>query len=248
MTQNQTEQEKQFLPIAPEEVKVLLDSAIKSKAKLMVWTPGQKISITTKVERFTESQGEYYITIDKDEDGARFEWQLKDYGLDECLFSLNLPTDVLFLKGQWKRPDKSFVHFRLHMPVFKIQRRRNIRLPVTDNLVTKATIHIQKNDPNPIKAQIVNVSEGGLGLIVDDEDSFKKLPVGQKFDQVEFVLVNIQIYSPGEVRYGQEISGTAKLKKQYRVGLQFNGLNPELQDKIAKFVFEESSKFIGRIG
>lgn len=248
MTQGSPEQDKQFVDVKPEEINGLLQSAINTKAKLMIWTPGQKISITTTLDRFTNSQGEYYITIDKNAEAGRFEWQLKDFGLEECLFSLSLPTDVLFLKGQWKRPDKNAVHFRLHLPIFKIQRRRNIRLPVTDTHVTKANIQLVRGDDQPIKAQITNISEGGLGLIVEDESDFNKLYVGKKFDLVEFVLINMSIHASGEVRYGQEIQANAKVKKKFRIGIQFSNLDPDLQDKIAKFVFEESSKFIGRIG
>lgn len=237
--------ENKFVETKPEEGKILLQSGIPTNARLMIWTEGQKFSFTSRIHRVSAANGALMIAVPK-EGGEDFEEKLRKAGVEECLFSLNLPTDVVFFRGQLRPGDESALNFKVSPPVYKVQRRRNLRLPVSADRGSKVRIQLSASDSQPIEADLMNVSEGGVGVLVQDEAIYARLPQGKRLAIVSFTLDGHAYQATGEVRYAGVISG-AKTKKQYRIGIQFVSIDRASSDRLANFVFEESSKYLGRM-
>lgn len=236
--------ENKFVETKPEEGKVLLQSAIPTNGRLMIWTEGQRFSFTSRIHRVMAANGALMIAVPKE--GSDFEAKLRQAGVEECLFSLNLPTDVVFFRGQLRPGDESALNFKVSPPVYKVQRRRNLRLPVSEGRASSVRIQLSASDAKPIEASLMNVSEGGVGVLVQDESVYARLPQGKRLAIVSFTLDGHDYQATGEVRYAGVISG-AKVKKQYRIGIQFVSIDRASSDRLANFVFEESSKYLGRI-
>lgn len=241
--------ENHFVEVSPEDARVLLQAGIPTRGRLLAWTEGQKHSFQSRIQDVQVAAGAFVIAVPKELTGNAFESSVRQSGIDEILFSLNLPTDVLFFKGELRPSNDSILNFRVKNPVYKVQRRRNLRLPLTSDRASKAKIQLSAADSQPILAEILNVSEGGIGILVVDETDQKRLPAGKKLEVIEFTIDRFVYRASGEVKHVQEIpvKGPTGGRKKLKVGIQFTKIDPAASTRLANFVFEESSKFFGRI-
>lgn len=240
------DKENKFVEVRREDTVDLFQAAIRPASKLMIWTEGQKYSFHGRIQRVNEAAGSVFLSVPKEIGGFAFESSLLQFEIEDCLFTLNLPTDVLFFKGKLKRSDESALNFKVNLPIFKIQRRRNLRLPVSGDRYSKVRIQLSASDSQPIEAEFLNVSEGGVGVLVQNAAVFARLPLGKQLAIVSFTIDGNRYDATGEVRYGEEIGSTLQ-KRKYKVGIQFVKIDRAQSDRLSHFVFEESAKFFGRL-
>ncbi len=236
---------KNFNPLSNPDARVQLEAAASQQTRIMIWTEGQKISFNSKLQKFTEAAQTFLISASAEGGGSEFERTLRTYGITECLFSLHMPTDILFFKGEIKRSDHLYLNFKIHAPVYKLQRRLSLRLPVSPDKASKVKIHLSADDQQPIEVDLLNVSEGGIAVLFGNEATFKILVGGKKLAKVSFELSGITVQGSGEVRHTTELLGSRK-DARYRVGIQFTKIDPKLKDQLIRFVLEQSSRYFGR--
>ncbi len=234
-----------FEQIKPEESRKLLQGAILGKDKLKIWTTNQTHSIQTRVSSTLDSAMNFFITIPAENNELEFISQIKSAHIDELFFTLTLPTDVLFFKGELKKTDKLGFNFKVIEPVFKVQRRTAYRLPIPEMQKLFCEFDLSEGDEAHFKLRIFDLSAGGLGLFVSDSIAATLLNPETKIKNLKFKIRNIEFNLLGEIRYRKEIP-LSKVSKAYRVGLKFLNLSPSQDSFLTGFVFEESLKFSGR--
>lgn len=236
--------EAPFEAAKPEETVALLQSAVARKSKLQCWSPGQKHSYTSRIVKVNEAAGTVAVSISKEFPGGdEFEAALGREAIEEILFSLHLPTDIIFFKGEIRRGETGFFTARVKVPVFKIQRREALRLPIS--AASPRSVSITSDLGVNYRADLVNISEGGIGISMANKSEFDALSSIKTVIGVSFEVNTIQINTQAMVRHGFE-AGSSMIKKAYRLGLAFKDMEPKMKDRLSQLVFEESAKFLGR--
>jgi len=242
-TPAQSNSNQAFDPVRPQDLEVMLQSAIPTKARLQVWTSGQKFQFVSRVTKVLESHGLHFISVSKEEGGVKFEKDVTSAGITDFLFTLNLPTEVLFFKGEMRKGETANMNFKVEK-VFKVQRRTSLRLPLSASQTTVCTMHLI--DDAVVFGAPINISDGGMGVYLDAESDFTLLSSVKKIKRLEVVVNGIIIHTEAEVRHSQVLQQTLN-KVTYKIGIQFLKLDPKIQDRLRNYIFEESSKFLGRI-
>ena len=238
------EESEKFTTVKPEEVKALLQNAIATRGKLFVWTSGQKYRLHTRIVHCFESGSFMYFAVNYDPDEAAFEKSLKSDDIQECLFNLTLPTDIVFFKGEIKKSDRGFLNFKVSLPVYKVQRRRNLRMPVT-KMNLSVTLKVPESTA-ACRGKTLDLSEGGMAFALEDESQAALFEPGSVVTEVLFALGTRTFRCEGEIRYRKEIA-SSKVKKIFKFGLQFKGLTKDEREIINGWVLEECSGFFGRL-
>lgn len=237
---------KNFTPLSSPEARTLLEGAVSQQSRIMIWTEGQKISFNSRLQKFVEAAQTFMVSANAEGGGVEFERTLRTYGITECLFSLHLPTDILFFKGEIRRSDHMYLNFKVHAPVYKLQRRLSLRLPVSAGKASKVQIQLSADDQQPIEVDLLNISDGGIAVLFGEESTFKTLVGGKKLARVSFEISGISVNGSAEVRHTTELPGSRK-DARYRTGIQFTRIDAKLKDQLIRFVLEESSRYFGRV-
>jgi hypothetical protein len=189
-----------------------------------------------------DTSGLISISISKEtEGGSLFEENVLRDSPDEVLFSLHLPTDVVFFKGEARRGDSEFFTVRVKTPVFKVQRREALRLPVPDAPEVALTLQ----DGRRFKAVLVNISEGGVGVSFKSREHSDAVLASTDPVLLAFSVYGMTLAEKGSVRHGSELSSSFTAKT-YRIGFSFLELDPKNRTQLSQLVLEESSKYLGR--
>ena len=238
------EESEKFTAAKPDEVKALLQNAIATRGKLFIWTSGQKYRLHTRIVHSFESGEFMYFAVNYDLDEAVFEKNLKSDEIQECLFNLTLPTDIVFFKGEIKKSDRGFLNFKVALPVYKVQRRHSLRMPVT-----QMNLSISLTAPNTsivCRGKTLDLSGGGMAFALEDETQAALFAPGSIVSEVLFALGARTFRCEGEIRYHKEIA-SSKVKKIFKFGLRFKGLTKDEKEIINGWVLEECSGFFGRL-
>lgn len=234
--------ETPFEAAKDEETVPLLQSAVLRNAKLQCWSPGQKYSYTSRIIRVNEASGIVLISISKEEPGGDvFEKGLYAEGISEVMFSLHLPTDVIFFKGEIRLGDAAYLNARIKTPVFKVQRRVALRLPIQGN----SPVMLREPNGRSIRVSLINLSEGGLGVGLRSKPDFDLLATVNVPVPVQFEAFGIPIVAEAVIRHRTEI-GSSVTAKLFRLGMEFTTIDSKLQTRLSQLVYEESSKYLGR--
>ncbi len=244
MAEKESPLDSPFEPAKPEETLALLQSAISRKSRLQCWSAGQKLSYTSRIVKVHETNGLVSISVSKEfPGGEEFEAALIHEALEEILFSLHLPTDIIFFKAEPRRGETGYFNARVKPPIFKVQRRQTLRLPISPDKASAVVIRLDSD--HTIGAELLNLSEGGVGIAVRDQKDHDLLTKATKPFSILFDVFGVRIECQATARHGSQ-AGSTMVKKSFRVGVAFEGMDPKMKTRLSQLVFEESSKFIGR--
>lgn len=190
-----------------------------------------------------ETAGLISISVSKEFPGGEaFESGLHRDSMDEVLFSLHLPTDVIFFKGELRKGDSTYFNARIKDALYKVQRREALRLPVPG----ARTVLMEPAVGAGYSAELQNISEGGIGVVFRVKSEFEAVAAVKDPVKLTFTAFGLAVTAVAAVRHGSEV-GTTLAKKSYRLGFSFTEIDPKLQTQISQLVFEESAKYLGRI-
>ncbi len=243
MGQDATPKTNNFVEAKVEERGPILQSLVQTKTQVFAWTEQQKVSVHGKVSAILESAGSLYVCLASDPEVKKFESELKRMPSQECFFSARLPTDLIFMRVELRRSDERGLHFKLLGSVYKAQRRASLRLPISGE---QLALFVSPDSGEDIKAAIVDISEGGMSWVFQGEDPLKDLQVGELVNGVRFEISGRLIECSVEVRHRRTI-GTTSANQRFKYGLRYSELSKEDQAFIADYLFEESSRYFGRI-
>lgn len=231
-----------FEAAKPEERLPILKSAIARKARLQCWSPGRKHSYVSRVMKAAEEDGVLSIAVSKAFPGGdAFEASIVQEARGEILFSLHLPTDVIFFKGEHRVEDRDVFVVRIAQPIFKVQRREALRLPVPGSPPVTVTLP----DGHRYAAELLNISEGGIGVLFRDKAAFDAVSSAKGAFDIAFTAFGTAAVAKAVAKHGAEV-GSALVKKSFRLGMAYREINPKLRAELSQLVLEESAKYLGR--
>lgn len=199
--------------------------------------------MTSRIVKVHESAGTYLISISKEVPGANeFEEAVARESREEILFSLHLPTDVIFFRGELRKGEADFFNIRIKGSVYKVQRRGTLRL----SLPRPVPVQFKAAGGSPFSGELLNLSEGGIAVSFREKSEFETVTRPNEAVQLTFTAFGISVIAEATFRHGSEV-GSAMVKKTYRVGFFFTQIDPKVRTQLSQLVFEESSKYLGRI-
>lgn len=231
-----------FVPVEDAaEVDRLLKAGAKVFASTMVWTKNRGFSLNGQLCLYTGLGQRVCVKVPASFNFKEFRNNLDKSDTRDCLFSISLQSAMLFFKAAFIQHDTVGLVFHSPEQVFKVQRRKELRLKVPE----EQNLKVEFEDPEfPDKMRVkrlYDLSAGGLSFLTGPEDAsiFVK---GMILKNVTFSIGNRKIMAAAEVRHSFESQkhGKARIK----VGLFFKNIRPGQAQQIATYVFDESRKYI----
>jgi hypothetical protein len=222
----------------------MIREGAKTLASAMIWTKNQEHVINTHVSVFSDAGQCFYCWTPKGFDSRKFIDELKKLGEKECFFSISLLRANVFFKAQFLGVDHAGLQFKLPGKVFKVQRRKDLRLPIPDSF----TIKVDFNDPltpdTRTTKKVLDISASGLAFVID-ADEVPMYPTGLVLKDLTFTVRNKTIKTGAEIRHSRALRPDGR-HKGHAVGVLFKDIRPGESQHIAGFVFEESRKYFSR--
>lgn len=235
-----------FIPLTPEESKIILKDAMKCAANAVVWTKDQKHVLKTHISAVSEAVGHFFVWVPKDIDAQKFTKDVLIERTSTCYFSLSLKHATIFFRSQLIGLEAVGFKFEIPEKLFKVQRRKNFRFPVPDGIV----IYVEFQDPlfpdQKMKKKVADLSAGGLSFFVNSLES-PMFQQDQDLEKIEFTIRGHKIKTEGLVRYRENPDSEPESKNQSRIGIKFKGLSAGDTDQIASYVMEESRKHFSKL-
>ena len=239
-------EENKFLPVSVHDTRSFLQSGVATRAKLSIWTEGQKHSFTSRVQNVTDQGRLLYVNVPKESEGAAFEEAVIKAGIHECMFGLHLPTDLVYFKGEMRRSDATSINFKVEMPIYKLQRRTSLRLPAPSGEAIEVEFALGIDPTQVYRAKLLNISDGGVGVMFDEIKLHAAGKEGTIVHDIRFTISGIPVFAVGVVRHAFALPGV-KVKDKYRWGIQFTQIDAKLKERLSRYTMEASTKFFGRI-
>lgn len=244
----------------------LILEGVKSFASCTIWTRNQEHLLRTYLSSFDETTGKIHAWIPKEFDVSKFIHDVKikpiqesrlsdpsDMPTPDCYFSVSLATANIFFKALFDGVDGEGLRFFAPTNVYKVQRRKDFRMPIPDGYAVIAEFNDPIFEERRLKKKIMDVSAGGLAFIVE-EDEAPMFTIGMMIPNIEFKIKSRKIVATGEVRHmrtiapqGTATAGAKSRLKGVKVGVQFKHIAERDIQFIAAYVFEESRKYFTKL-
>jgi hypothetical protein len=236
---------REFEPIEdPVEARKLLKEGSRLNASASIWTKEQKLSINTSLSVFDEADQVLYAATPREIDPAWFMDQLVAIGSHDCFFSVSLSRANIFFKARYLGHDAAGFRFRTPDAVFKVQRRKDMRLLIPFG----HTVRVEMQDPSfpeqKLSKKIFDISASGLSFIVSDTEG-PVFQTGVILKNIVFSIGSRRIVTDAEVRHAKSQAADSS-HPGVKVGVLFKNIRPSDSQWIAAYVFEESRKIMIR--
>jgi c-di-GMP-binding flagellar brake protein YcgR len=235
-----SEQENPFEQVATKQILDVLQNAVATRSKLHIWTEGRKHQHVSRISKVANSESVTILTVPKEK---KFEYILNSYAIEEVFMSVQLPNDLVYFKAKVRNSDEISFSFRLIEPLYKVQRRQAIRVPVPADMASAVEI-VMEGRAEPIKAAILNISTGGVGVLTQELALEQEFEIGKKVS-VSFQFGTLPVSATGNLRYLQVVQGSL-ISKRLKLGIQFDEIHMKTVDEIHTYVMHESTKYLGR--
>ena len=233
-----------FIPLdSPIEIRKLLKEGAGSAASVILWTNEQKQLFRSHLSAYTDVENCFYIWIPADLDINGFLQEMQSQRHAECYLNILLKRTNLFFKSRLVGSEMLGLKFLIPNQIFKLQRRRNFRLPIPDGYVMKVEFSHPFFPENRLIKKIHDISASGLSFLIEDHEEVL-FQAGLLIKEIQFMVKNRKITTDAEIRHINSFSDPVRPKKiLYQVGLALKNMKPSDSDHIAAYVLEESRKF-----
>jgi hypothetical protein len=236
---------REFNPVEdPIEARKLIKEGSRNLAPAMIWAKEQKYVINTALSVYDEPERILYASIPPDIGADAFIAQLDGLGSRDCFFSVSLARANIFFRARLLGFDAGGFKFQAPETIFKVQRRRDMRLFIPFGRV----VRIELTDPTfpeqKLSKKIFDISARGLSFIVTDAEA-PLFPAGALLKSMFFSIGSRKIVCDGEVRHTRAQPANSA-QPGHKVGVSFTRIGAGDQGWIAAYVFEESRKIIAK--
>ena len=226
------EPNRQFEPIPLTQAIKLLQEGARTLASTSTWTKNQEIIFNGHITLISEVDPIFYVWEPKELDPLKFAAALKASGETLCRFSISLETANLFFKSEFAGRDPGGLKFKIPTAVYKVQRRKDMRMPIPSGYTLKVTFVDPEDSKHICTKKTLDISAGGLAIAIEpgEEHIYK---AGVILFQMTFTVRGTKITCQAEVRYCRGST----------VGLLFMGISTQHADLINAYVNEETRKY-----
>jgi hypothetical protein len=205
----------------------------------------------------TEMTGQHYLSLSAQPELV--DWMNRaNFEEGEPLYTrAKLPNESIFFKIRYRRRDSKGFHFRVDGPIYKVQRRESLRLPIPPGMPSRVRWLDEKL--GALEGTVADLSEGGIGirlelqkLATEKFPSLRELQHWHAGARLERVHIEIEWIPPLLIeqslvlRHIREVS-SAKVARYWALGCEWTDRDPTSMKRISSLIFEESFRYIGRI-
>jgi hypothetical protein len=219
----------------------MLKDGARSKAQCMMWVKEPEYVVHTRMVLLSETEKVMYIAIPKGFEPAKFNDSLAANGVKECMFSVSLSTANIFFKANYSSFDTGGFRFKLPEKIFKVQRRKDIRLTIRDGYVVKLEFDDPLQPGVRMAKKLIDISASGCAIVVEDEEA-PMFQVGVVLQNIAIKVAGRVINCDAEVRHARPFPSQSRYEGM-KIGLLFSNIRPGDSQHIASYVFSESRKY-----
>ena len=237
------ERPREFQPVNdPAEARKLLKEGSRTLASVMIWSKEQKFVIHTQLSVFHEQEKILYASIPAETNPDAFMEQLNTVGSQDCFFSVSLIRANILFRAKCLGYDDGGLRFETPATVFKVQRRKDMRLFVPFGRVIRVEILDPCFPEQKLSKKIFDISAGGLSFIANETEALL-FHAGAMLKGISFGIGSRKLTVDAEVRHLRP-QPLDSAQPGHKVGVIFTRISPGDQQWIAAFVFEESRKIM----
>lgn len=163
------------------------------------------------------------------------------------LFNLNLPRASFFFKTNYQESRSEplpALWFQMPLEVFKVQRRKNVRLQIPENLSLWATFSMDRLPTVSFKRRLLDLSATGCSFLIDWDQGGQYYSPGERLQHFSFQIQGKIFRCEAEVKHAERLSPTPPARG--RVGVAFLKLSEADQHAINLFVFQEMRRYYSK--
>ena len=176
MANPQKKTESPFEEIPEAQTQDYLNGFASRSAKAMIWTNDQKFVLKTEVTAIQEVGKNHYVCLKKESKESEFVRLMEKEGVSSAYIHVSLPDAQVFFRADLRKEDRSFFNFRVQKPIFRAQRRLDIRLSIPED--QKLVVQFSDKSQNKFKQKVLDLSSGGLNFLSVEKSDFFKSRIG----------------------------------------------------------------------
>jgi len=231
-------------------VSKVLDSAYHSRAPVTIWLKDQSIKFNSRIVQFAHHLKllSFYFPATVSE--TKFLETVKAQKRPEVFGTFSIEGVNFFFKVEfYSKTDKNAFQTPLPVPMFKLQRRANLRITLKREQAPRVTFFDPEkyyrvsqpiSDKDLLAFRVVDISAGGLSFAIRPEEK-SRFHSEQKLKDLRFRLRTTEINVDAVVRHVVDAKNDQG-KPIAKVGIKFVGLKATHEKIIVQFVLDESRR------
>ncbi len=217
-----------------------LREAASGSCSAMIWTREKGRALQTYCTLFKSSDQTLQFHCPKDFDVAGLQQELQASPGACCFFSMSLPRANIFFEAEFLEAIPGALKFKLPVTLYKVQRRRDIRVPPPDGYLIKVELLESFFPDHCLQRKALDISVGGLSILVEEAD-LVYFTAGRVIPEIRFPLANRRISCAAEVRHASKLPSGGRYSGG-KVGMLFIGMADADQRFIQDYVAEQQRK------
>lgn len=236
-----------FTPLAPDEIEPALREAANLHASSMLWQKESPDRVQTSIYLYVPRTQVICFRPPTGAAAIALNTLLSDPKTKaaEFCFSITTPKALYFFKSTLANLNKGHLEFRIPTVVFKIQRRKNLRLPPAALSVNYVEFKHPHLADSTLVRRLFDVSSGGLSFLISEEEK-GLFPAKSLLHNLKIFLDQDYLISSAQIAHSQILSKN-RLDERIKVGVEFQGLSLEDQQLIETFVIEETRRHYAQL-
>ncbi len=237
---------RDFEPVESEqEALKLLWEAGRIHASAFLWTKEpQKLTLESTILAALHDHKILVVDFISDETTRQWVDAFAEMSAPEALFSISLSGANIFFSARFKAHDAAGFQFIYPERIFKVQRRKDMRISIPDGYVMKVEIPNPNRPKEMLAKKLVDLSAGGLAFAADEGEQ-QLFPMGGTITGLSITIKGKKLVMNGEIRHNRSFSKDTRAPG-YKVGVQFKDMKAGDTQWLAAYVFEESRKIYAR--
>jgi hypothetical protein len=217
----------------PKDAEILLREGVKGHCATLIWTPEQDLIFNTRLSGLDLNGRSLTTRIPKEGEIHRLRGK-------DAFFRISLARASVFFKTAFAGVDSRGASFWYPEKIFKVQRRRHLRLPFPEEAGRMVTLLHPGERGIRVERIMLDVSAGGLSFLVSDNEA-PAFASGIVLEKVSFSLKGRSFTTSAEIRHIQAMPGDPP-RPGVKIGVQFRDLKAGDSDFIASYVLRRSPR------
>jgi len=221
----------------------LLQKGSENAAQTLIWTKTLENRIDCVIRTVDSGKAAILLTPPKKFDHIDFLKKISQSGSRECCFNITLSAGSVFFKSKLLDLDENELKFEIPSVVYRSQRRKNLRLPMTKELFCWVEIPEPYRPENLAKARIVDLSVDGIAISLPLNKSNRFTP-GNTLPKFFLFLKTRSLIMEGEIKNTKIIQSSGKNDSDsyVRLGITFTNLRGGKKEVLENFIKEATTQ------
>lgn len=201
---------------------------------VVIWTKGQQTVLRTKLSGYTEDKGLIRAIIPRGMERHEVVAALKGLRDQEIFFCVISTRGNIFFRTKYDSFNQEQMRFSRPEEVFKVQRRKHLRMRVHDNVQLS---YLEPNSNEGVSNRILDISAGGAAILVP-LDHGEHYTIGCELKLLSFRMRDTEVTASAVVRYLVELPKTSRIRG-IKCGVEFTEISEASIQVIMSYILEK---------